>query len=85
LINLRNTRERVTSKRRIDMTRSINRTIARLATGRFAADMFLVPHVTSLEQVRDDERLRRALKRAVGRDLAPQSLIDSIKSGIRQQ
>lgn len=37
----------------------------------------------TLHDVRDDLRLKRALRRAVQRDLAPQSLIDSIKKGIR--
>ncbi|MGB2914378.1 MAG: hypothetical protein WBB81_12560, partial [Pyrinomonadaceae bacterium] len=32
--------------------------------------------VKTLHDVRDDLRLKRALKRAVERDLAPQSLID---------
>ncbi len=31
----------------------------------------------------NDERLRKHLKRAVNREVAPQSLIDSIKSGVR--
>ena len=39
--------------------------------------------VKTLHDVRDDLRLKRALKRAVERDLAPQSLIDAIKKGIR--
>lgn len=37
----------------------------------------------TLHDVRDDLRLKRALKRAVERDLAPRSLIDAIKKGIR--
>jgi hypothetical protein len=39
--------------------------------------------VKSLHDVRDDLRLKRALRRAVERDFAPQSLIDAIKKGIR--
>jgi hypothetical protein len=31
----------------------------------------------------NDERLKKHLQRAVSRDFAPQSLIDSIRSGIR--
>lgn len=37
----------------------------------------------TLDDVRDDLRLKRALQRAVNRDLAPQSLIDGIKNDIR--
>lgn len=37
----------------------------------------------SLNEVSDDIRLKRILKRAVERDHAPQSLFDSIKNGIR--
>ena len=39
--------------------------------------------VKTLHDVRDDLRLKRALRRAVERDFAPQSLIDAIKKGIR--
>ena len=38
---------------------------------------------TTLADVRDDLRLKRVLQRAVARDNAPQSLIDSIRAGIR--
>ena len=41
-----------------------------------------VPRKT-FDQVNDDLRLRRVIKRAVERDYAPQSLIDSIKKSIR--
>jgi hypothetical protein len=37
----------------------------------------------SLEDVRDNLRLKKFLKRAVERDFAPISLIESIKAGIR--
>jgi hypothetical protein len=37
----------------------------------------------TLEDVRDDLRLKKVLKRAVERDLAPLSLIESIRAGIR--
>lgn len=33
--------------------------------------------------MRDDSRLRNALKRAVNRDVAPQTLIDAIRGQIR--
>lgn len=39
--------------------------------------------VTTQHDVRDDLRLKHALKRAVERDMAPQSLRDAIKRGIR--
>ncbi|MGB7208501.1 MAG: hypothetical protein WBD27_07570 [Pyrinomonadaceae bacterium] len=38
----------------------------------------------TLEDVRDDHRLKRMLKCAVMRDYAQQSLIDSIKNEIRK-
>lgn len=38
----------------------------------------------TFDDVRDDHRLKRVLKRAVMRDYAPQSLIDSIKNEIRK-
>lgn len=41
-----------------------------------------VPTKTLLN-VRDDLRLKSALRRAVNRDFAPQSLIDAIKKDIR--
>lgn len=37
----------------------------------------------TLRNVRDDLRLKFALRRAVNRDFAPQSLIDAIKKDIR--
>lgn len=39
--------------------------------------------VKTLHDVRDDLRLKRALRRVVERDFAPPSLIDAIKLGIR--
>lgn len=36
-----------------------------------------------LQNVRDDLRVKSALRRAVNRDFAPQSLIDAIKKDIR--
>ena len=41
-----------------------------------------VPYKT-FASVLNDERLKKHLQRAVSRDFAPQSLIDSIRSGIR--
>jgi hypothetical protein len=37
----------------------------------------------TLLDVRDELRVKSALRRAVNRDFAPQSLIDAIKKGIR--
>ena len=37
----------------------------------------------TLTDVRDNLRLKKVLKRAVERDVAPLSLIESIRSGIR--
>jgi hypothetical protein len=70
------------------MTRFTNRTIEKRLTNtqnwRFNPDMYTTPPMRSLDEARDEQRLRRALRQAVCRDLAPQSLIDSIKLGIRQ-
>ncbi|MEQ1765707.1 MAG: hypothetical protein ABL984_21440 [Pyrinomonadaceae bacterium] len=70
------------------MTRFTNRTLewrmSKSRSWRYNADMYTTPPMQSLEEVRDEHRLRRALREAVYRDLAPQSLIDSIKLGIRQ-
>ena len=41
------------------------------------------PRTESLADVRDNLRLKKFLKRAVDRDVAPKSLIESIRSGIR--
>ena len=41
------------------------------------------PHVDTLAELRGDLRLKKALRRAVGREVAPQSLIDAIRAGIR--
>jgi len=38
---------------------------------------------SSLEQIRDDQRLKAALKRAVSREEVPQWLINSIRDSIR--
>ena len=39
--------------------------------------------IKTFDEVNDDLNLRSVLKRAVMRDHAPQSLIDSIKAGIK--
>ena len=41
------------------------------------------PQTNTLADIRDNIRLKKLLKRAVERDVAPQSLIDSIRDGIR--
>ena len=41
------------------------------------------PPYKTFNEVNEDIRLRRALRRAVKKDLAPQGLIDAIRSGIR--
>jgi len=41
------------------------------------------PQNETLEEVRDNLRLKKLLKRAVERELAPLSLIETIKAGIR--
>ena len=49
-----------------------------------AADYFRVPlPLRTLGELREDHRLRVALKKAVNRDLAPQHLIDAIREQIR--
>ncbi len=40
-------------------------------------------HEKTLTEVRDDMRVKRAMQRAVGRDVAPQYLVDSIRNLIR--
>lgn len=49
----------------------------------FDAEPFSVNKRKSFDDVNNDLRLKRVLKRAVERDYAPQSLIDSIRAGIR--
>lgn len=41
------------------------------------------PHTETLEDLRDDLRLKKLLKRAVEREVAPLSLIESIRASIR--
>ena len=41
------------------------------------------PQINTLADLRDNLRLKKFLKRAVERDVAPLSLIESIRAGIR--
>ena len=49
----------------------------------FDVEPYARPQTDTLLDVRDNLRLKKHLKRAVERDVAPQSLIDAIRSGIR--
>ena len=49
----------------------------------FGIDDLLWTSKSSLEQIRDDQRLKAALKRAVNGEKAPQCLINSIRESIR--
>ena len=49
----------------------------------FEIEPYSRPQTETLEQVRDNLRLKKFLKRAVERDVAPLSLIESIRAGIR--
>ena len=49
----------------------------------FDVEPFDRPEPETIADVRDNLRLKRILKRAVERDVAPLSLIESIRSGIR--
>ena len=57
---------------------AFDRTYRRFGAGTYPQ----IPRKT-YDDVNGDLKLRRVLKRAVLRDRAPQSLIDSIKNGIR--
>lgn len=48
----------------------------------FDSDAFAIQRKT-LDEVRDDMRLQKLLKRAVNNTYAPQSLIDSVRKSIR--
>jgi len=50
----------------------------------FDVEPFSRKEQMSLTEVRDGLRLKRAMKRAIGRDSAPQELIDSILKMIRE-
>lgn len=51
---------------------------------RFEAEPLPRPLGKTFESVLEDERLKAYLRRAVKREFAPQNLIDSIQSAIRQ-
>lgn len=50
----------------------------------FDVEPFLGKEQQSFTEVRDDLRLKRAIRRAVCRDSAPQHLVDSILNMIRE-
>lgn len=49
----------------------------------FEVEPYARPQAETLIEVRDNLRLKKFLKRAVGREVAPLSLIQSIRTGIR--
>ena len=49
----------------------------------FEIEAYERPHTNTLADLRDNLRLKKFLKRAVERDVAPLSLIESIRAGIR--
>ena len=49
----------------------------------FDVEPYARPQAETLTEVRDNLRLKKFLKRAVERDVAPLSLIESIRAGIR--
>ena len=49
----------------------------------FDVEPYARPQTNTLVEVRNNLRLKKHLKRAVERDVAPQSLIESIRAGIR--
>ena len=49
----------------------------------FEIEPYSRPQTESLADVRDNIRLKKLLKRAVEREVAPLSLIESIRAGIR--
>jgi hypothetical protein len=51
---------------------------------RYEKDTFSRVQNKPFSALRDEVRLKRAMKKAVEREFAPQSLIDSIKMGIRR-
>ena len=50
----------------------------------FEAEPYSRTQPESFLEVRDDLRLKRAMRRAVRRDQAPQHLVDSIRNMIRE-
>ena len=53
-------------------------------TGMFDTEPYDRLPQKSLQEIRDDQRLKGFLKRAVEKDFPPESLINSIKLGIRR-
>ena len=49
----------------------------------FEIEPYSRPRAETLSDVRDDLRLKKVLRRAVRREIAPISLIESIRAGIR--
>jgi hypothetical protein len=49
----------------------------------FEVEPYARPQTATLTDVRDNLRLKKFLKRAVEREVAPLSLIESIRTGIR--
>jgi hypothetical protein len=49
----------------------------------FEIEPYSRPQTETLEDVRDNLRLKKLMKRAVEREVAPLSLIESIRAGIR--
>lgn len=49
----------------------------------FEIEPYSRPQIDTLADLRDDLRLKKLLKRAVEREVAPLSLIKSIREGIR--
>ena len=49
----------------------------------FEIEPYSRPQTDTLADLRDDLRLKKLLKRAVEREVAPLSLIESIRAGIR--
>ena len=49
----------------------------------FDIEPYSRPQIDNLAEVRDNLRLKKYLKRAVEREVAPMSLIQSIQEGIR--
>jgi hypothetical protein len=49
----------------------------------FEIEPYSRPQTDTLADLRDDLRLKKLLKRAMNREVAPLSLIESIRAGIR--
>jgi hypothetical protein len=60
------------------------RTIVSRPNWLFEIEPYPRPQADTLSDVRDNLRLKKLLKSAVNRDVAPISLIDTIRAGIRK-